>query len=231
MATRRFGAAALLALACAGGAEAQTSAAASSSSVEGLVVTAVRPQAQTLLDRKVYSVTTDLQAHAGTAADVLNKIPSVSVDADGAVSLRGDGNVTILVDGKPSAQFSGAAQALSLLEFPAADIDRIEVLTNPPAQYKAEGTGGVINIVTRKTRRAGLTGSARASLGDQRRYQAGLDLAYNDGPLKLSGGVSLRQDAKERLITSDRTPSIPTPATGCGPGSARTSGCAARSRR
>src|SRR5450432_2186328 len=72
-------------------------------SVEEVVVTGQAAATQTLLDRKVYSITTDLQATAGSAADVLNNVPSVAVDADGNVSLRGDGNVTILVDGKPSA--------------------------------------------------------------------------------------------------------------------------------
>jgi outer membrane receptor protein involved in Fe transport len=216
MARRFFGPAVLLALAWAGEAAAQARADAPAQAepadggVEAVVVTARRPAAQTLLDRKVYTVTQDLQASSGVAADVLNKIPSVNVDADGVITLRGDSNVTILVDGKPSAQFVGAAQAMSLLQFPASDIERIEVLTNPPAQYRAEGSGGVINIVTRKTRRAGLSGAARASLGDKRRYVVGVDAAYNSGPLRLSGGLGMRQDAKERLINSDTTTLDPT---------------------
>jgi hypothetical protein len=134
----------------------------------------------------------------------------VDVDLQGNLSLRGDPNVTILVDGKPSAQFTGAAQGNSLLQFPASDIDRVEVMTNPPAQYRAEGTGGVINIITRKTHRDGLTGTMRANLGDKRRYAAALDASYVQGPVRLSGGVGLRQDAKERLSSSDRTAVDPT---------------------
>ena len=167
-----------------------------------MVVIGEAPKAQTLIDRKVYTVTSDLQATSGSAADVLNNVPSVSVDADGNVSLRGDGNVTILVDGKPSAQFSGASRGLSLQQFPAGDIERVEVMTNPPAQYKAEGSAGVINIITKKTRRAGFSGAAQLSLGDQRRYVAAASAAYNNGPLKLSGGIGLRQDVRER-VTSD----------------------------
>jgi outer membrane receptor protein involved in Fe transport len=174
------------------------------SSVDEVVVTGQTPQTRTLLDRKTYAVTSDLQATAGTAADVLGNVPSVSVDADGNVSLRGDSNVTILVDGKPSAQFSGASRGPNLQQFSASDIERIEVLTTPPAQYKAEGSGGVINIITKKTRTAGLSGSGQYNLGDQRRYVAGLTGAYNAGPLKLSGAFGLRQDARERLTTTDR---------------------------
>lgn len=183
--------------------------AAADTAVGEVTVTAQRPAQQTLLDRKTYEVTTDLQATTGVAADVLNKVPSVNVDADGVVSIRGDSNVTILVDGKPSAQFNGPAQAQSLLQFPANEIDHVEVLTHPPAQYKSEGAGGVINIVTRKTRRRGFTGVARANLGDQRRFVAGLDGAYNAGGLRLSGGLGLRREVRERLVASDRTTADP----------------------
>jgi outer membrane receptor protein involved in Fe transport len=172
--------------------------------VRDIVVEAQRPKTQTLLDRKVYTVSGDLQATTGSAADILNQVPSVNVDADGGVSLRGDANVTILIDGKPSAQFSGAAAGLSLLQFPASDIDRIEVLTSPPATFKAQGSGGVINIITKKHRKPGLSGTARASVGDHGRYILGLDGAYNTGKLKLSGGVGLRQDIRERRTTTDR---------------------------
>lgn len=199
------GAGTVLMVALAGGpASAAPPAAAEISGPAALTVTAVRPTAQTLLDRKVYAVTGDLRSTSGTAADILNQVPSVEVDPDGVVSLRGDTSVTILVDGKPSAQFSGPTSGLSLLQFPAADIDRIEVMTNPPAQYKAEGSAGVINIITKKTRKAGFSGTANASLGDKRRFVTGLNVNYNTGRLKLSAGVSLRQEARVRLSTSDR---------------------------
>jgi outer membrane receptor protein involved in Fe transport len=175
-----------------------------------VVVTAHRLKVQTLIDRKVYTITGDLQATTGSAADVMNALPSVNVDPDGVVSLRGDTNVTILIDGKPSAALSGAAQGLSLLQLPASDIDRIEVLNTPPAQYKAEGSGGVINIITKRRPRPGLSGSARASVGDRGRYAVGLDVAYNKGRLKLSGGVGLRQDDRERRTTDRRFEVDPT---------------------
>lgn len=201
---------AVVALASASPVAAQTAAKAAApakaapSAVEGIVVTAERPQTQSLVDRTVYTVNADLQATAGSAADVLSNLPSVAVDADGNISLRGDSNVTVLVDGKPSAQFSGATRGLSLLQFPANEIDRIEVMANPPAQYRAEGSGGVINIITKKTKRDGFSGSAQASGGDYGRYVLGLNGSYNIGRLKASGGIGLRHDVKERLTRSDR---------------------------
>ncbi|MFI4973747.1 MAG: TonB-dependent receptor domain-containing protein [Caulobacterales bacterium] len=206
---------ALLALAAATGARSQSDptkrpAAGSVAPVGEVVVQARTPQTQTLIDRKVYTVSGDLTTTTGTAADVLNNVPSVAVDADGNVTLRGDADVTILVDGKPSAQFSGATRGLSLLQFPASDIDRIEVLTNPPAQFKAEGSGGVINIITRKTRKPGLSGAGQLSFGAHARSVFALSADYNRGRLKLSGAVGLRQDVKERLTTSNRSAVDPT---------------------
>ncbi len=180
--------------------------------VAGVVVTAESPPRQVMLDRTVYSLGADLQAVTGTAADILNQIPSVDVDADGIVSLRGDPNVTVLIDGKPSAQFTGRTRGPSLQQLPAGDIDRIEVMTNPPAQYKAEGSAGVINIITRKTSKWGPSGTAELALGDKRRFLASLRGAYNVGRLKLTAGVSVRQEARERQIVDYRT--APDPVTG-----------------
>jgi outer membrane receptor protein involved in Fe transport len=201
----------LAALAAAHGASAQTTAPPSDgASVEAVVVTAQRPATQTLLDRKVYGVSKDLQATTGSAADVLNNVPSVAVDADGGITLRGDGSVTVLLDGKPSAQFSGAARGLSLQQFPASDIDHVEVMTTAPAQYKAAGAAGVINIVTKKVRRPGISGGGQVSVGNAGRYVLALDGAYNRGPLKLAGGVGLRRDIRRRVATRDRIAADPT---------------------
>jgi outer membrane receptor protein involved in Fe transport len=201
---------AVLAFAASSGALAQTPApGAPNTTVQDVVVSGQRPVSQTLIDRKVYTVSHDLQAASGTAADVLQNLPSVAVDADGNVSLRGDPNVTILIDGKPSAEFSGPAAGPSLLTFPASQIDRIEVLTNPPAQYKASGSGGVINIITRKTIRPGLSGAVRASGGDQGRFVLGLDAAWSNKLVKLSGGVGLRRDLRERVTSTDRVADDP----------------------
>ena len=124
--------------------------------VQSIVVTSKKLSVETLIDRKVYSVTEDVQRDFGSLSDILNVIPSVDVDPDGIVSLRGDTNVLILIDGKPSTQFSGSAVGDNLQSIPAADIERIEVLTTPPAQFKADGAA----------RQGGATAPHRARLRD-----------------------------------------------------------------
>ena len=131
--------------------------------VEGIVVTSKKLSVETLIDRKVYSVAEDAQSTFGTLSDILNVIPSVDVDPDGIVSLRGDSKVLILIDGKPSSQFAGSSAGDNLQSIPAQDIERIEILTTPPAQFKADGAAGVINIITRKKRPGGTAGSLQAS--------------------------------------------------------------------
>jgi outer membrane receptor protein involved in Fe transport len=176
---------------------------------ETVVVTGERPLTQKLIDRKVYTISKDMQSVFGTAADVLNNIPSVTVDADGNVSLRNDSDVVILIDGKPSSQFSGATGGASLAEIPANDIDRIEVMTAPPAGVKASGSGGVINIITKKHREEGLSGLVRGSVGTEGRFAAGAGFAYNAGRIKAAFGIDLRQDVRDRLSRDSRVVTDP----------------------
>jgi outer membrane receptor protein involved in Fe transport len=180
--------------------------------VETIVVTSEKLAVETLIDRKIYSVTSDVQSTFGTLSDILNIIPSVDVDPDGIVSLRGDRNVLILIDGKPSTQFSGASAGDNLQSIPAKDIERIEILTTPPAQFKAEGAAGVINIITRKKRTQGTSGSVQASFGSGGRYVLASDGSYTSGPLTVSATAGYRQDYRQRLIQSDVM--APDPTTG-----------------
>ena len=177
-----------------------------------IVVQARKLTVETLIDRKVYSVTSDAQSTFGTLSDVLSVIPSVDVDPDGIVSLRGDSNVLILIDGKPSSQFSGPSAGENLQSIPASDIERIEILTTPPAQFKAEGAAGVINIVTRRKHPDGLAGSVRGSLGSGGRSVVGADGSYSSGPLTTSASAGYRQDYRQRLIQSDVIAPDPTTA-------------------
>src|SRR5260370_4962377 len=171
--------------------------------MEAIVVTGQKLSVETLIDRKVYSVTSDVQSTFGTLSDVLSVIPSVDVDPDGIVSLRGDTNVLILIDGKPSTQFSGPSAGDNLQSIPAKDIERIEVLTTPPAQFKADGAAGVINIMLRKKRSDGLTGSAQGSRGSGGRSVIGADASYSSGPLTTSAIAGYRRDIRQRTTRSD----------------------------
>ena len=177
-------------------------AAAPSDSLDAIVVKSEKLSVETLIDRKVYSVTSDAQSNFGSLSDILSNIPSVDVDPTGIVSLRGDPKVLILIDGKPSSQFIGASAGDNLQSIPAKDIDRIEVLTTPPAEFKAEGVAGVINIITRKQRQDDRSGSLQASAGSGGRYVLGADGSYSVGPLATSLSAGYRQDYRERRLQS-----------------------------
>ena len=119
------------------------------------------------LDKKVYNVGNDLMVKGGTVSDVLDNIPSVSVDVEGNVSLRGNDNVRVLIDGKPSNAIN-IAEALRLI--PADAIEKVEVITNPSARYDAEGGGGLLNIILKKGKNQGLNGTFIASTGYPETY-------------------------------------------------------------
>lgn len=175
--------------------------------MQGLVVKGGEAPMKSSIDRRSYSIEGDLQATTGSIADALKRIPSVEVDLEGNVKLRGDSNVTILIDGKPSSLMSGQGRADALQMLPADQIERVEVLTNPGAQYSPEGTGGVINLVTKKSSKAGAgaSGSVRANLGAQERFNGGLNWAYNSRKLSLSANAGLNRFSNRSTFVSDST--------------------------
>jgi outer membrane receptor protein involved in Fe transport len=172
--------------------------------VEGVTVTGTAPPMRTDIDRKSYSVTSDLQATTGSISDALRNIPSVEVDLQGNVSLRGDQNVTIMIDGKPSGLFRGEGKGQALQSLPADQIERVEVITNPSAEFKPEGTGGIINLVTKKTHKAGVTGSVRANIGTDSRGNGGLSAAYAGKEVTVSGDASYRRDTFRQVFDDTR---------------------------
>jgi ferric enterobactin receptor len=134
-------------------------------------VRAEKSQMQLSLDKKVFNVGKDLANSGGTASDVLNNVPSVTVDVEGNVELRG------LIDGKPSG-LVGISNTNGLRQIPANLIDRIEVITNPAARYEAEGMAGIINIILKKDRSQGLNGSFDLTVGNPSEYGVALNLNY-----------------------------------------------------
>jgi outer membrane receptor protein involved in Fe transport len=129
------------------------------------------------VDRKIFNVGKDLGNTGNSAAEILDNIPTVAVDAEGNVTLRGSGGVRILIDGKPSGLVnSGNTDALRALQ--GNMIDRVEVITNPSARYEAEGMTGIINIVLKKDQRKGVHGSFEGSLGQPADYSVGANVNF-----------------------------------------------------
>jgi outer membrane receptor protein involved in Fe transport len=159
-----------------------------------IVVNGTRRQYDSTIDRRIYSITNDLQGANGSIGDVLRNIPSVDVDLQGNVSLRGDSHVTILVDGKPTSLFNGPGGGQTLLQVPASQYERVEVMTNPSAAFGANGSGGIINLITRKDRAAGVTGSVRGSVGTRGRRKLGASVADKIGKVTLNADASWRGD-------------------------------------
>ncbi|MFD2098754.1 TonB-dependent receptor domain-containing protein [Flagellimonas iocasae] len=116
------------------------------------------------LDKKVYNIGKDLTTSGGNVSDALNNIPSVNVDVEGAISLRGNENVRILINGKPSA-LAGFGSTDILRQLPADAIEKVEVITSPSARYDAEGTAGILNIVLKKEKTLGINGSVNLTGG------------------------------------------------------------------
>jgi outer membrane receptor protein involved in Fe transport len=159
-----------------------------------IVVTGTRRGYDSSIDRRTYTIGKDIQAANGSIADVLRNIPSVDVDLQGNVSLRGDTNVTILVDGKPTSLFTGPGGGQTLQQIPANQYERVEVMTNPSAAFSANGSGGIINLITRKNRPNGATGSLRAAFGTRGRRSVGGSFADKLGKLTTNLSASWRHD-------------------------------------
>lgn len=157
-----------------------------------VTVTAAPQEYRSTIDRKSYSLGKDLQATTGGIGDALRNIPSVEVDVQGNLSLRGSSNVTILVDGQPSPLFSGPSRADALQQLPANQFERVEVITNPSAAFKPDGSGGIINLVTKKGQSGpGVIGSVRAQASFNDRYSASTNLSYGTPVYSITGGITL----------------------------------------
>ncbi|HJV42692.1 outer membrane beta-barrel family protein [Caulobacter sp.] len=173
--------------------------------VEGVTITSDSTAMRTSIDRRSYSVANDLSAKTGSIADALRNIPSVEVDVQGNVSLRGDANVTIMIDGKPSSQFTGEGKGDALQSMPADQIDRVEVMTNPSAAYRPDGSAGIINLITKKTQKPGTNGTVRFNVDTQGRHNGGISATRRSGKLTLTGDASYRHDTQEARQLIERS--------------------------
>lgn len=160
-----------------------------------VVVTAQKSQIQLGIDKKSFNVEQSLVSQGGSATDLLANVPSVQVDVDGNLSLRGSSNVRVLINGKPSA-LTGGNIADILQSIPASAIETIEVITNPSSKYDAEGQSGIINIVLKKNVQKGFTGSASASVGTQKTYNGNFALAYQNSKINVYANYSYRKGTR-----------------------------------
>lgn len=164
--------------------------------MDGVEVTAERGFMEVGIDRTVYNTRDQLVSIGGSASDVLQNTPSVEVDIDGSVSLRGSQNVAILINGRPSSM-NGEALASFLQGLPADAIERVEVIPNPSARYEPDGMSGIINIVLKKDRDLGLGGSVTASIGTQGSYNASGSLNYQKGRWTLFTNYGFRRGVRD----------------------------------
>jgi hypothetical protein len=132
--------------------------------LQGVEVIAEQTTVEIHLDKKVYNIGKDITTSGGTISDALNNVPSVNVDVEGNISLRGNDNVRILINGKPSAM-AGFGSTDALRQLPADAIEKVEVITSPSARYDAEGTAGILNIILRKEKTLGFNGSSNVFIG------------------------------------------------------------------
>ena len=150
--------------------------------IEGVTIVATSSKAYKVdLDKKTYNVSSDILSKGGNLQDVLQNVPSVSVDTDGSVTMRGNSNVRFLINGKPSSLLGIDDGANALQSIPSESIERIEVITNPSSKYEASGTAGILNIILKKEKKAGFNGSVTGSLGYLPRTNLNANLNWRKG--------------------------------------------------
>ncbi|MDV6330636.1 TonB-dependent receptor [Asticcacaulis sp. 201] len=167
-----------------------------------VVVTGRKKAVTRKIDKTVYNTADNPKSENGTAQDVLQSTPTVSVSAEGSIAVKGNPNVTVLINGKPSAVMSGETRAVALQTLSGSDIASVEVITNPSAAYAANG-GAIINIVLKKNRKAGAHGSVRASATDQGLWNVNLSGDYTKNKLSLHASLGVRRDGNLKFRQSD----------------------------
>nr|MDE6295505.1 TonB-dependent receptor [Muribaculaceae bacterium] len=172
--------------------------------LQEVVVEGMRSQMRFELDKKVFQVDANITAAGQSASELLESIPSVEVDQDGEVSLRGSSSVTVWINGKESG-LTADNRAQILEQIPAETIESIEVITNPSAKYSPEGTSGIINIVLKKDRRGGYFGSAELGANIRGGANAGFNFNYNSSKWEAYTGIGFRMRHNSGGSLSERT--------------------------
>lgn len=165
-----------------------------SENLDEIEIIAEKTTVEIRLDKKIYNVGKDLTVRGGTASDVLDNVPSVSVDVEGNVALRGNDNVRILINGKPSG-LVGLNSTEALRQLPAEAIEKVEVITSPSARYDAEGTAGILNIILRRSKLEGLNGAITTNIAYPNSAGISGNLNYRIGDFNFftTSGYSYRE--------------------------------------
>lgn len=163
--------------------------------LEEVTIVETKNMMELKLDKRVFNVASDLSNIGGNASEILSNVPSVNVDVEGNISLRGSENVKILINGKPSGLVGSQDDALKQLQGNL--IERIEVITNPSARYDAEGEVGIINIVLKKNERQGSNGSFEVAVGHPENYQLSGNMSLSTKNANIYGGYGYRNSKRE----------------------------------
>ncbi len=176
----------------------------SSVALSGVEIVAEKPLIELSIDKKVVNVAQNLNTSGGTALDVLKEVPSVEVDQDGNVSLRGSENVTILIDGRPSTM-TGADRRAAMEQIPASSIESVELITNPSAKYSPEGMTGIINIILKKKKGSGLNTLLSLNAGTKNKYSGSFSASYSTDKWTLFGNYNYQNRQRSGTGESERT--------------------------
>jgi outer membrane receptor protein involved in Fe transport len=160
--------------------------------LDDVTIVGEKSRVQYKIDKKVINPSQDIAASSGTAVEILQNTPSVNVDIDGNVELRGSSNFTVLIDGKPSLLTGSEA----LQQIPANMVENIEIITNPSAKYDPDGAAGIINVLLKKKKSLGVTGVVNTSVGTNDKYKGNITLAYKAGKIGISAGFDYRNEKR-----------------------------------
>ncbi|HKK09547.1 MAG TPA: TonB-dependent receptor [Bacteroidales bacterium] len=179
-----------------------------SKKLSGIEITGERSYMSMEGGKKIFNVGRDLSTSGASAIDVLENIPAVSVDIEGNISLRGSSGVRVLVNGKPSSMM-GLTGSEALDYFPANQIKRVEVITNPSAKYEAQGSGGIINIILKDNKKQGLNGSLSTELGEPKDHGVALNMNYRKNWFNVFGSYNFNVDRSPGGGWNEQTFSFP----------------------
>lgn len=176
--------------------------------LEEVVVEGVTSMFESDIDKRSYNVENSIVAEGATASELLGTLPSIQMDDEGGITMRGSGNILIYINGRPS-NLSGDDAESILAQFPANSIKSVELITNPSSRYDAAGVGGIINIILKKDQRLGFNGQANVSVGTRDKYQAGININYGGDKMNYFGSYNYQDRRTFRESEAFRSTTLP----------------------